>query len=344
MFQPFSQENPSHTGTGLGLAIVNSIVKSEGLNGKVEVFSTEGAGTEIRVTFEVDPPSQRVATRSTFHNLAQASLGAAKVCLHGFDEAHRGQVLLKETLSLYMTDWWGVRLVESRTEANILFINDKLDILMDLVHREDVHQPVVFLTAARGNAQEGSVIKSYEELGGRCFILYKPCRPSNLIAALEHALNTTPHSPTDGEIPLSLRQGWRSGSLQRSASPQDNIFTRNSPSRRSHGSGAHHNANSSIDSINSIFTRRRHSDEAIVAITTPRPPPLQRRFTDNPKLSSARLVASATPSNTSETGVGNSSLFRRRGTRQPRVLIVEDNNVNRALLAQWLRKKVNFCL
>ena len=59
MFQPFSQENPLHTGTGLGLAIVNSIVKSEGVRGKVDVYSAEGLGTEIRVTIETERPSSR---------------------------------------------------------------------------------------------------------------------------------------------------------------------------------------------------------------------------------------------------------------------------------------------
>lgn len=45
LFHPFSQENPLQTGTGLGLAIVNSIIRSDSVNGKVDVWSSEGLST-----------------------------------------------------------------------------------------------------------------------------------------------------------------------------------------------------------------------------------------------------------------------------------------------------------
>jgi K+-sensing histidine kinase KdpD len=60
LFHPFSQENPLQTGTGLGLAIVSSIVTSENVGGKVDVWSGEGVGTEIKVTFPAEVPEDPV--------------------------------------------------------------------------------------------------------------------------------------------------------------------------------------------------------------------------------------------------------------------------------------------
>ena len=38
----------------MGLAIVNSIIRSRGIDGKVDVWSAEGVGTEIKVTFSAE--------------------------------------------------------------------------------------------------------------------------------------------------------------------------------------------------------------------------------------------------------------------------------------------------
>jgi hypothetical protein len=51
MFLPFSQEDPFTSGTGLGLSIIKQIVES--LNGTIEVRSTVGVGTEIKVVIRL---------------------------------------------------------------------------------------------------------------------------------------------------------------------------------------------------------------------------------------------------------------------------------------------------
>lgn len=341
MFQPFSQENPANTGTGLGLAIVNSIVRSEGLNGKVEVFSTEGAGTEISFTFEVEPPSQKSSARSSLAQMKNPHLRGVKVSMVGFDEYHRGQTLLKEVLSSYLTGWWGAELAESRSDADVMFINDKLDLFMDLVHREDIDRPVLFLTAVRGNPQVASVMKSFEQLGGRCFLLYKPCRPSNLFVALERALYATSTRPpsTAEDSRLGSRR-WRSPSV-RSISPNDTLFARPSMSHRTSTSHTSHSVNSSSDYVNPAFTRRRYSDDDIVATASPRRRPhIQRRFTTVPEASPASSPRLRSPSTSSQNTRRNSIPVKDPRAPHPRVLIVEDNYVNRTLFTQWLKKKV----
>jgi two-component system sensor histidine kinase BaeS len=46
---------PGSTGSGLGLAIVHDIITAHG--GRIEIESTQGAGTAVRITLQVAPPS-----------------------------------------------------------------------------------------------------------------------------------------------------------------------------------------------------------------------------------------------------------------------------------------------
>ncbi|KAL4901232.1 hypothetical protein BDW74DRAFT_160537 [Aspergillus multicolor] len=51
VFKPFSQENPLSPGSGLGLSIVHQTVIS--LGGKIDILSTKGAGTEVKVRVDL---------------------------------------------------------------------------------------------------------------------------------------------------------------------------------------------------------------------------------------------------------------------------------------------------
>ncbi|RDW67494.1 putative sensor histidine kinase/response regulator [Aspergillus mulundensis] len=51
VFKPFSQENPLSPGSGLGLSIVHQTVIS--LGGKIDISSTKGAGTEVKVRVDL---------------------------------------------------------------------------------------------------------------------------------------------------------------------------------------------------------------------------------------------------------------------------------------------------
>ncbi|KAL4995223.1 hypothetical protein BDV10DRAFT_175163 [Aspergillus recurvatus] len=57
VFKPFSQENPLSPGSGLGLSIVHQTVVS--LGGSVDILSTKGAGTEVKVRVDLPrtPPN-----------------------------------------------------------------------------------------------------------------------------------------------------------------------------------------------------------------------------------------------------------------------------------------------
>ncbi|KAL6229567.1 hypothetical protein BDW75DRAFT_224931 [Aspergillus navahoensis] len=60
VFKPFSQENPLSPGSGLGLSIVHQTVVS--LGGSIDIHSTKGAGTEVKVRVDLPRTPNSEAT------------------------------------------------------------------------------------------------------------------------------------------------------------------------------------------------------------------------------------------------------------------------------------------
>lgn len=321
-------------GTGLGLAIVNSIVQSDGLNGKVDVYSTEGEGTEISVTFELDPPSDTSLEQPPGPPLTQRSLSNAKVFMIGFDLAHNGQALLLEVLASYMATWWGVELVDTRSEANILVLNDDIAALTQLLDAQEIGQPVVMITATRGHSDISTVVSAFQSRGGKCFLIYKPCRPSSLFGALDVALAEVSQAPTTPtESPPAYQRQWDPLSLERVVNTPGNAAApaQSSPAQTTDAELNSSEAEAHI-SIRPVAPRR-HSSDGLPTSRPQRPDFLRSVSYISKGSGDAWITTLSQVDQPAQTLVLEVS-------RKPRVLIVEDNNVNRALLAQWLRKKV----
>jgi hypothetical protein len=189
------------TGTGLGLAIVNSIVQSKGVDGKVDVWSTENVGTEIKVTFSAeiveDEPSNKV-----IETLNPDSEHPVRVSLIGFDDPHRGVQLLRRVLSHYLVSWWKFQIAPPGSLGEIVVANEDLSALQLAIDRRDIRQTYIFLTVSRGEKHLMTTVTEFERLGGFCRILYKPGGPSRLRQALKlcmHALKISRRpSPASG--------------------------------------------------------------------------------------------------------------------------------------------------
>ncbi len=185
------------TGTGLGLAIVNSIVQSKGVDGKVDVWSAENVGTEIKVTFsaqivEEDEPSPKVSD-----TLNPDPEHPVRVSLVGFDDPHRGVQLLRMVLTHYLVSWWKFQIAPPGSLGDIVVTNEDLSALQLAIERRDIRQPFVFLTVSRGEKHLMTTVTEFERLGGFCRILYKPGGPSRLRQALKlcmHALKMSRRS------------------------------------------------------------------------------------------------------------------------------------------------------
>ncbi|CDU22128.1 uncharacterized protein SPSC_00758 [Sporisorium scitamineum] len=193
LFHPFTQENPHGTGTGLGLSIVNSIVQSPSMNGKIDVWSTEGEGTEIRVTCELELCEDDDVEGPTYKpaiNVHQAYT----VALLGFDDS-RGDQDLRHALEGYFLNWWEFK-VSEQTQADdqvkhsdVLVINDDMQLLEKVkAQREGELPPVIFLTASRGESEIAKACEAYHAAGGVARILFKPAGPAKLESVVDFCL------------------------------------------------------------------------------------------------------------------------------------------------------------
>jgi hypothetical protein len=190
LFHPFSQENPLQTGTGLGLAIVNSIVRSESVGGKVDVWSEEGVGTEIKVTFM----AETLEDENTFVDSGPMKFDDCQrlpmVSLVGFDETHEGSRLLSEVLTAYLTSWWGFGIQPANgTYGDIVLVNDDLTPVIYATENRDTSRPFIVFSASRGSPKIMTIASDHERIGGFCRIVYKPGGPSRFRSVLKLSLH-----------------------------------------------------------------------------------------------------------------------------------------------------------
>jgi hypothetical protein len=332
LFHPFSQENPLQTGTGLGLAIVNSIVQSESVGGKVDVWSEEGEGTEIKVTF----------TAETVKDNGEFDYGSMKfddpskpptVSLVGFDLEHRGLKLLYEVLTTYLVSWWGFPIhPDDGGLGDIVIVNDDPSPVVSATVAKDTSRPFIILSASRGSPKIMTIASDHERIGGFCRIVYKPGGPSRLCAVLKLCLHAL-------KISAQSRSSSSAGNVKTGESVRDSsaLEVEEGP-------------------LSSVTIPRRHSEgrSSWPPIQSNRPPMFPRSSTALPISSGWSTLASTlendehpigspnansghSPTSTISIGAGGTLLKSSIGTintseRRFRILVVEDNSILRNLL------------
>ncbi|UZJ55211.1 hypothetical protein CBS101457_004531 [Exobasidium rhododendri] len=190
LFHPFTQENHLGPGTGLGLSIVNSIVQSPAINGKIDVWSTVGQGTEIRVTCEFGLQSPQEADESAYRPVLHVH-EKHTVSLVAFQENLRGQSDLKEILRTYYEDWWKFTTAKG-LDGDVVLVNDSVEYLAEIAKDRKKRgvplPPVIMLTGGRGDAKVAGACEEYQRLGGVARLLFKPAGPAKLEAATGYCL------------------------------------------------------------------------------------------------------------------------------------------------------------
>ncbi|GHJ89349.1 hypothetical protein NliqN6_5751 [Naganishia liquefaciens] len=248
LFHPFSQENPLQQGTGLGLAIVNSIVRSESVNGKVDVWSSEGLGTEIRVSLNVevegdsqdsDTASGSSASDNNTNNNVDVQYGQDLwISLHNFDQDHRGYVLNQKVMTGYAS-WWGFNVLEEPNElGDILLCNEECAIVEQLLRDNDYARPLLILTANR-TSRMSALVTAYVKGGGFAQMVFKPVGPERLSAALRAAFSAFDWSTPSQGTNKSLRSDYFSPAGSpiypgRSPAPSDASMTSSSGPHRTY--------------------------------------------------------------------------------------------------------------
>jgi len=191
LFHPFSQENPLQTGTGLGLAIVSSIVTSEVVGGKVDVWSQEGVGTEIKVTFNAEVDDDEFGELNDMEPIPHETGPLPVISLIGFDGSHQGTSRLKKIFRSYLEDWWQFNVVADLQKSNIVILNEEVEPVIMATENQDTSRPFIILSAGRGSLPIMHVATEHERIGGFCRILYKPGGPSRLRSILVLAIHAS---------------------------------------------------------------------------------------------------------------------------------------------------------
>ncbi|KAJ3990147.1 atypical/HisK protein kinase [Lentinula detonsa] len=327
LFHPFSQENPLQAGTGLGLAIVNSIVTSESVGGKVDVWSEENVGTEIKITFpaEIAEVDEVVETGPLKWD---DSNPPPTVSLVGFGNPHKGIQLLRSVLKMYITAWWGLEVRETNDDGlgDIVILNEDVSLVTEATTKHDTGRPFIVLSALRGSHTIMSVARDHELIGGFCRVIHKPGGPSRIRYVLRLCLHA----------------------LKIGSKKSRSSFTEDQVTQQSFAE------NGALSAANPLVPRRNSEDSHH---STPRPSMSPRSTTAYPDGPSSWKLATSTvleekpdtpdpdtnePTITLDSGgtLLKSSIgsIDTKSTKL-KVLIIEDNLILRTLLVKWLSKK-----
>jgi len=357
LFHPFSQENPLQTGTGLGLAIVNSIVRSDSVNGKVDVWSSEGLGTEIRISFEVEAYDEEDDTSSSSSVSALSSSSGFgrghSVSMYGFNDKHRGQVLAMEVLSTYAAAWS----FDLRDEGDVLIINEDEEYFRSV---SGDNRPIVFITSTQTQTMM-HLRDSMKRAGAFVQVIHKPVAPSPFRDALHHAVQWLERRDGGGSTPVSERD-------RPSMSRGDSGASAESNESASTISELTHGRNFSGHGLDRSPLIRRRSEEQETSMTSARRPsmaprgvtyhnapvrPTQRApsisdTTDSLSNSPQPGSPTSTTSHISTISLADGGVMLKtaqlppsapRPGRTARVMVVEDNIINRRVLGAFLKKR-----
>lgn len=304
---------------------MNSIVTSESVGGKVDVWSQEGAGTEIKVTFlaeRIDDDEGTSYEAETFR--ADDMVKLPTISLVGFDTANEGVKLLNRVIRVYITSWWGFEIDEGPGYGGIVILNDDPRPVQEATERRDTSRPFIILSAARGNSVIMAIANDYERIGGFCRILFKPGGPSRLRAILKLCLHAFKIGSSRSRATSPQRKGSVDETQPRSVDEKERSVSGGGIPRR--------------NSDESHSWTRRYPQ---------RPPMMMRASTAHPASTALRTLSSTsergetpdpdTVAPTIAIGSGGSLLKSSIGTidtaeRRFRVLVVEDNSILRNLL------------
>ncbi|KAJ7739315.1 hypothetical protein B0H14DRAFT_2990917 [Mycena olivaceomarginata] len=319
LFHPFSQENPLQTGTGLGLAIVNSIVKSESVNGKVDVWSEEGFGTEIKVTFTAQIPVDEATAPEMEPFKFDDPIHPVTVSLVGFDDEHKGVQLLHNVIHTYLVSWWGFEVRPPQQDyGEIVILNEDVEPVKKATAERNTSRPFIILSTLRGNPGVMAIASEHERCGGFCRIIYKPGGPSRLYALLKLCLHAIKIGRSGGSSPHQYHE------LDEPVAAMGHVPRRNSEETRNVWAPSSRPLLSQRSSTAHPLTTL--SWQTLSSTAENEEPPAEEDGDIDPMLS---IGANGTILRSSMGAITSAQ-------RRFRVLVVEDNTILRNLLARWL--------
>ncbi|TXT08917.1 hypothetical protein VHUM_02391 [Vanrija humicola] len=341
LFHPFAQENPLQPGTGLGLSIVNSIVRSDAVNGDLEVWSAEGMGTQIRVTFEVEVADEASGDSTNGSDAFGVSSQFGKgytIAFSGYNPLHTGHQLSIEVLGNYAFNR-GFQVIDDVNSADILFVNDGAGVTNDLktysrepdTDRHDTYTrtmpkpvgPTAFVAELEKAVKWLESHNNLKSMAGRLDSLRIDSSDSE--QQVPTARPSPPHREMSSDSTMSTNTVMNGSRGRRRSSSY--LHRRRSDDNRDWGSAERPSIAPRGVSYHGNSSGQPTPDEEAPISSSPSSP-TSTMSTISLADGGAMLKAATIPA----------EVLVNRRTRPARVMVVEDNAINRRVLAAFLKK------
>ncbi|KAF7586816.1 hypothetical protein BBP40_008271 [Aspergillus hancockii] len=202
LYTPFAQEDTLAVGTGLGLSIVRSLVKS--LNGRIDINSTLGEGTTVKVTLPLlrpgvediaeDPltprsPSAKEKDAPTEGRLRWDSHGGRRVGIVGVELDEIAGHPLWSVIGRYLTEWYGLELVSwsSRTQVDIA-LADGPTFSAGMKHQFATRVPALLIFCDK-SIERVTTLNECSSLASIVNVIRPPCGPHKLARSIRKCLD-----------------------------------------------------------------------------------------------------------------------------------------------------------
>jgi DNA-binding NarL/FixJ family response regulator len=348
LFTSFAQENPLAPGTGLGLSLVRSLVLM--MDGQIEIKSEVNHGTTVTVKI----PMKRAGTqepRDGFHRPNEDDIQILRTIqprpqIYNFQQnvlpqdtaqKQEGYQMQKHALAACINGWYKVEDLHDWdlvSKPDIILVDDihLLAITKHLKILEDFDAVVLILCSDRSRTTAISRTVQYHKL----HIMSKPFGPFKLAKALKHALDK--RAVSDHSVPCiemdpipELKQS--SPALKRSTSYSQDL-SRMLEARRA-------SFQESFPFPSMEATQDSPTPTPSIQVTTPKlevPGTYHRRL----KTLDVPLLKQQTTTRHGDLVRSQSDSHVEHATRshsKPRILLVDDNEVNLKLLQTFFVRR-----
>ncbi|KAJ5504760.1 CheY-like superfamily [Penicillium fimorum] len=202
LFTAFSQEDPLAPGTGLGMSIVQNILRY--LGGNIKIKSQPGKGTTAEVSIPLTRPrnereedymiNQEPSVQSTVDDLQslKREIKGKTVSFIPFKGTSSNVLPSACTITNYLTEWYGVHLQPWTLNANPDFV------VIDETQISRIHSTRLskVLVLYRNAQTSQAITQNLELICERVEWLLLPCGPHKLARAIQRCLQGKPANPS----------------------------------------------------------------------------------------------------------------------------------------------------